>query len=419
MNKKMRRIVRKKILSFIGSLVIIIGVFGDRKVVAAKQTGGIMVRTFIKLLVTEMKLPLEDKIESNTYIKAAYQANILQSGDFESYRKKITRAECAMLLNRADEYLHKDVVIKSTLIDEIIEKRISDIKEIKKELRVPVAKIYAKGIMKGYSNGYGIKSRRFLGNNYVGKASTKNFIDLTLHPKKRAKIAPNGLLIRTTNLPKNAKKFSYILDCFPNKYYDRRFYQDIYVEKDTFKEYKDYVLPVHMKNAKYKNVFYEYPMQEQMDLYGEEWIEMAETFIKCIFNVDYRTIEKNKKWRETLKANSVELNISADDYLDRYIERMKKHHTIVETSVVSTDISGCYDSCDGLCLRVYVKYRVSATDIPKDNTELILSGHTYIKGLTLNEWRTDIIDVLFASENGFTGEGDSLKPLLRFLLFTK
>ena len=83
--------------------------------------------------------------------------------------------------------------------------------------------IYAKGIIKGYSNGKYIQNRKFNGSGYLTTTGAKNIIKLVTNTKSRAKISPDGQLIRNTNLPKNADSYEYILECFPNKFYEKKF----------------------------------------------------------------------------------------------------------------------------------------------------------------------------------------------------
>ncbi|MDD4112815.1 MAG: S-layer homology domain-containing protein, partial [Herbinix sp.] len=105
----------------------------------------------------------------------------------------------------------------------VLEKRISDINEIPKSKREAVASIVAKGIIKGYSNGLYIQNREFRGSKKITENGAKDVIQKVLHPEKRALISPDGQLIRTTNLPKNAADYTYILEGFPNKYYEMIF----------------------------------------------------------------------------------------------------------------------------------------------------------------------------------------------------
>jgi hypothetical protein len=69
-------------------------------------------------------------------------------------------------------------------------------------------------------------------------------------------------------LPKNVKKFEYILACYPNKFYETKFsfmYGEVWKESDM-KKYTQYY-PVEMKNAMFKTWNEEWPLQKEMDKY--------------------------------------------------------------------------------------------------------------------------------------------------------
>lgn len=111
------------------------------------------------------------------------KAGIIKEGDFSDYSKYTTRTDAAVILNRADEYLHGDT-LDSELLNTVLKDRISDISQIAKDKRETVAKIYAKGFMKGYSKGYYIKSREFRGSEYMTTSGAKDAISMLKDTKK-------------------------------------------------------------------------------------------------------------------------------------------------------------------------------------------------------------------------------------------
>lgn len=163
----------------------------------------ITVEEFVILLVKAMKLEV-DKTSANPYIDKAKDRGIIRNGEFKNLQAKLTREDAAVLANRADEELHGNIV-PVKLLDTMLEKRISDIKKIPEKKREDVAKIMAKGIVKGYFNGYYVQNREFRGSNLISRSGAKSIIDLVINPEKRAPMSPDGQLIRTTNLPKEVK----------------------------------------------------------------------------------------------------------------------------------------------------------------------------------------------------------------------
>ncbi|NLK27892.1 MAG: hypothetical protein GX306_06070, partial [Clostridiales bacterium] len=126
-------------------------------------------------------------------------AGIIKEGDFSNYTKNITRTDAAVLLNRADEYLYGDK-LDPNLVELALEKRISDIEKIKKSKQIDVVKCYLKGFIKGYSNGKFSTDREFRGSSRMTREGALSCIKMLKDKSLRAKISPDGQLIRTTNL---------------------------------------------------------------------------------------------------------------------------------------------------------------------------------------------------------------------------
>ncbi len=366
-----------------------------------KAADYIKVNSFVKLLVTELKLPIDSSLKE-PYLEAAKVAGIVKDGDFNKYTEYLTRTDLALLANRADEYLNGDTV-GAKLLSFVLEKRISDIKKVTETKREAVAKVFAKGIIKGYSNGYYIKNRAFKGNDYVTTSTAKTVISLVKNPSKRAKISPDGMLIRTTNLPKNASKYEYILECYPNKFYEKKFE---FMLLDNWKEVRNtayYAYPVEMRNEMFKNWYDEWPLSQEMDKHLYEWADMAEQYLNYIFNVDYRTVDD--EWVDGLASlyakNGEDMTKVINTYYTPYV---KRNHVIIDSSVIAVEPSTFY--FDGeYCMRAYVKYRIKANDITVKQNKLIYTQYPALDNLKNGVWRTGIFDIRFSTNNGSSGDG--------------
>ncbi len=369
---------------------------------AQAATTYIKVDAFIKNLVTKMKLPVDKSIKE-PYIQAAKDVNILKDGDFTKYSDYLTRTDLAVLINRADEYLNGDTV-DTQLLKTVLKKRISDIKKIKESKREDVAKAYAKGFFKGYSNGYYIQNREFRGSLQVSIGAATTAINLLLKPSKRAGISPDGMLIRTTNLPKNANRYEYILECYPNSFYEKQF--DFMINKNYKKEFvknKDYCYPGDMKKFTFRNWYDQWSFKKEMDKYLYDWADMAEQYLNYIFNVDYKTV--GDKWIEGLAALFVRSNRDREaDIRSFYIDDMKANKVVVESSIIAVEPSTLY-YYTGWRMRAYVKYRITAKDINVKQNKLLYSQYPMLDNLKSGEWRTGVFDVLFATNNGSSGDG--------------
>lgn len=371
---------------------------------SAEAADNIKVNAFIKLLVTELSLPTDSSF-GEPFIEAAKVAGIIKEGDFNKYTGYLTRTDLAVLANRADEYLNGDKV-DSKLLSFVLEKRISDIKKIPADKREAVAKVFAKGIIKGYSNGYYIQNRSFKGDGYVTTGTAKTVISLVKNPSKRAKISPDGMLIRTTNLPKHADKYEYILECYPNKFYERQFE---FMRMENWKVKRNpeyYAYPVDMRKRMFKNWYDEWPLSEEMDKHLYEWSALVENYLKYVFNVDYRTV--NNEWVKGLAATYARSNHNMEDMINKYyIPYMKKNHVVVESSIIAVEPSTFYEDSD-YCMRVYIKYRITADDISVEQDKLLYTQYPALNNLKNGVWRTGIFDIRFIPNNGSNGNGSDV-----------
>jgi hypothetical protein len=181
---------------------------------------------------------------------------------------------------------------------------------------------------------------------------------------KRAKISPDGQLIRTKNLPIMAKKYPYILESFPNEYYDWKFTYEGVSRYVNNKEVElvgglDYAAPVEV------NKITEFGdmatlRSERMD----KWINDAKVYLNNILNVDYRTIDD--AWIDRVIETNDAFRYAPNMWrisLERYVKKMKENKTILECKQVDIDPSSLY-FFEGLYLRVHVKFRVVSTEVP-------------------------------------------------------
>ena len=278
----------------------------------------------------------------------------------------------------------------------VLDKRISDIKDVPKTKREAVASIVSKGIIKGYSNGMYVQNREFRGNKKITDSGAKNVIQLVLTPVKRARISPDGQLIRTTKLPKNYKDYKYILDCFPNKYYEMNYdfmyrpgFHDGTVDKSSYH---------YPKEIDYDFLYdssYNYQLKLDMDKY--EYYDTAllklERYLQYLFNVDYRTVDD--KWKEGLASSFSSYNVDwrLDLWLDYYIKAMKKNCVILESQLISIDPGTLYDNARNLYVRVYVKYKVTANNVNVNQDGILYGDYTTLTNLKSGEWREGVYDI--------------------------
>lgn len=285
-------------------------------------------------------------------------------------------------------------------VNAVLDKRISDIKDIPKAKRDAVASIVAKGIIKGYSNGLYVQNREFKGNKKITVSGAKSVIQMVLNSEKRAPISPDGQLIRTTKLPKNYKDYEYILESFPNKYYEMKYSFMFLSDYESGKIKKDeYAYPKEVDYRYLYDNFYHCQMKLDMDKYENYNIVLSkvEKYLQHIFNVDYRTVDD--KWKEGLAYTFDQYGHDRRIYtwIDRYIEAMKKNKVVVESERISIEPSTIYDSRGRLYVRVYVKYRVTAKDMNAPSNELLYGEYNSILETKNGVWRYGYYDIAIRS----------------------
>lgn len=362
---------------------------------------------FIKSLVEELKIPIDS---NNSYEDAAVKAGIIaEDNEFSSY---LTRTEVAVLLNRADEYLYGDT-LDPELVTLTLEKRISDINRIDEDKHLDVVKCYLKGFIKGYSNGDYSSDREFRGDKKITRKGALETIKKLKDKSLRAKISPDGQLIRMTKLPKSADKYPYILASYPNEYYDgwKFMFEGVTIsrynseteewDKRDLKHYEEYAYPFEIdKSTDIPN------FAELKDAKLDTWVEKAITHLETIFNADYRNIDD--EWIETLLMTDYHYSYwgmeeSKKTRIEKYVDRMKKNKTIIESDKVALDGSTLYYKNGDYHLRTYVRYRINSSDtiyednVPYDYNEngiLYTSSHPIVfKDFKLGEWKECCFDI--------------------------
>jgi hypothetical protein len=138
------------------------------------------------------------------------------------------------------------------------------------------------------------------------------------------------------------------------------------------------------------------------------WVEKARTNLKMIFNADYRTIDE--EWVETvLKTDYTygygKMEENTKKWIEKYVERMKKNKTIIESDQIAIDGSSLYyyDGC--YHLRTYVRYRILSSETvyenktPYDTNDILYSsGHPIcFSDFELSEWKECCFDIILGN----------------------
>ncbi|WP_190945366.1 S-layer homology domain-containing protein [Paenibacillus sp. UASWS1643] len=129
---------------------------------------------------------------------------------------------------------------------------------------------------------------------------------------KNAERDPWGRVIRTTNLPKNAKDFPYILEDYPNEMYEMK--PNIIVDTTS------------AQLAKSDEYFNNKGMMDQ-------WKQTTENYYNLMLNVDYRTIDE--EWaNELFSYHNQGFRVVLAD-MRRYVKWVKENKIIIKGSLVA------------------------------------------------------------------------------------
>jgi hypothetical protein len=398
----------KKII--IGIILLVVTITGINPKSVKATTEYVTKGDFIKFVVKELKLQVDDSSSNQPYIDAAIQAGIITKNTIgTNYTGNLTISDAAVILVNADVYLHGETV-NEELLQLIMSSRISDISSVSNARRPYLAKAYALGFIVGSSNGIYTRTRSIKPGYKVSLSSAKNIVKMLNNQSMRSKITDDGQLIRTSNLPEFAKFYPYILADFPNSYYDWEFHfmQSVSAKKEplygtkNWVNLKDYAAPVDFNRiGNGEKIWYWFavngrePMtaKEVYDLSVDKWVSNAERYLELVFNVNYKTLKNDKDWYKGIQETDWQYGNENNDYrrLNSYIEAAIKNKTIVESKYIGVDKSSIYMCQDMIYIRAHVKYRIiSSESLERAALSPIIFTNYYYPNLLnvkLGEWR--------------------------------
>ncbi len=380
---------------------------------------------FIKLVCKEIGITAQGTTDQ-AFINAAMEQGIITKNTFTDYQRQVSKVDAAVVLVNAHENLYGNT-LSNELIQTILEKRITDINKLPEYRRLSFAKAYAYGYIKGSSDGSYTTSRTFKPTQKISKVTALSFIDMLKDESKRSKITEDGQLIRTTNLPKFAKFYPYVLASYPNAFYDWEFrfmkrcrtlwnedgsnYYDYYYANGEYKDGIDYAFPATVENYNNKSFKFVLPDGTNLDYAGminynwPIWENNISEYLWNVFNVDYRTLAINQDWYSAVKKTSsyyLKSNVYLENYIKEYISLAIKNKTIIECDKIAFDKSGIYKDVYGTNIRVYVHYKIISS-IDNNTTSISPLAFTFnsspdFRNVKLGEWRKGYFDICLISD---------------------
>ena len=421
--KEEERVLKKTLKKLIISIMVIaltLTAIAPASVKAATAVSYITKEDFVKLVVKELKIKVDEKSSKHPYVDAAIRAGVMTKYTIGSkYNSYLTKGDAAVILVNADIYLHGETV-SDELLQLILSSRISDIKSVSSARRPYIAKAYALGFITGTSDGIYTRTRSMKVGQKISLSTAKNLVSMLNNKEKRSKITDDGQLIRTTNLPEFAEFYPYILADFPNSYYAWEFAYMQYMSSkgkplygtEYWVNLEDYAAPKDFtKIGDGKPIWYNYNSgREKMtakdvyDLCSDKWVANAERYLNLVFNVNYKTLKADKEWYKGIQETHWQYGNKDFEYnrLNNYIEAAIKNKTIIESKYIGVDKSSIYRCMDGTYIRAHVKYRIISSESlervalsPIIYTNFI---YPYLEAVKLGEWRDSYFDIQVKSD---------------------
>lgn len=328
------------------------------------------------------------------------KGSLIKEGEFTEKGQTLIWTEAAVLTNRADE-LKNGAAYDVTLYKKVVDtKRLTGLKGLDEGEKRSARLCFIKGIILGSSKGKYSQSRAFHAADKVTVSEAHTILVRLKNKEKRGKLSPDGQLLRTEGLPKNYKSFDYILESFPNEFYERRFAYQMY-QKELSQE--KYASPKDIKEMVYGSGE---SFQQRYELYGDDWMETIRTNLQCRFNFDYRTVDK--EWMSRLAGTYIYDNFETEwnkrviSCVKNYAETAKKNHVKLQADKIVVEPSTLYYSMGQYYVRCYIKFKLDADTLypakeGEENRqhEMIFSGYecVVLEGLKKNTWYEMSIDV--------------------------
>ena len=335
----------KKRISVDVILIIVLTIMTGVRVIAAENDKIISIADFTR------------KLEK---VSGVENGSLYEKNEFQTTKKGITNGEAAILVDRADEQINGKHYNKKIYEQVIKKKRITGLKGVGTKKKEAIYRCFVKGIMPGESNGAYTQNRNFNTNKYLTRKEADKILERLLNKKKRTRLSPDGQVIRTNNLPRNYKSFSYILESFPNKFYEKKFeYQKVKWGKKPV-HLKDYASPKSLRKFKAQTFSRSYDMGEILDQYQDEWIKKVEDNLRLRLSFDYQKV--NNKWIEDLRKtyiiyNRKELDKDRPKNIRDYVKIAKNNKVKLKVKQVIVEPSTMYEEA-GFWVRAHVKFKL-------------------------------------------------------------
>lgn len=371
------------------------------------------------LVITLVPTTTASASASKTYITIKYFNSLLmkasgstesfiKDGEFKDTSKNITVSQALLLADRAYDAkngsdLTEDEKSKYNYVTDYT--RIKDLSKAPKAHREAIIRCYVRGLFIGSSAGNWTKQRVFKPTENLTKSAALTVVNRIKGSKGVAKLSYDAQVIRTKNLPKNAKYYSYILDGVPNSYYDSI---PMYFMQTGFENaYKkgEYAYPKDVSKITFTGFYGETIKFSDRLIYKDAWIKKIETNVKTRFSYNYK--KSGTDWLNTLNNTYYQYNDSAKNNkrvnaIKDWMAYAKKNKIIWEVKDVFADASSMYYTQGNIWVRVHAKVRVKQSNKVMNGAEFLgfgMDGGIRLDGFKVGKW-IEVVTEFQISEGG-------------------
>jgi len=317
---------------------------------------------FVKMLAVALKLQPEGLSQPwyQSYDNALRKAGILEDDDFHflNYDAPITRLELIRLSVKALDTAHID----------------------KEEIEL-VRLATETGLLRGLDGDLRLSSHTsraeaaaFIERFLALRSGNGLPVDAAAHAKaKGLKADPWGRVIRTTNLPKNATEYPYILEGIPNAMYEMGYNKKFFPNGlgETSRQFHE-----RLKSYKRENI--------------DKWLPNAEQWLNMAVNVDYRTIDE--RWVKEMGdlGNYFARRDAIDSFYTRYAEKVRKEKIRIIGNVRLEPSIIVNDDLYRTFIRAKVEFKIVDAKNPKD---VFFMSFQPKEGFEIGRWYRGYADI--------------------------
>lgn len=304
------------------------GTFGPSKTITFAEFLAIALKSVEKDIQVS---PADSHWAMGTY-NTAVEKGIITNQEFgkstSDLNAPISREDMALILIRLNELVQKETKADTSAT----QAKIPDFIKISRNRQDYVLQAYQKGLISGKGNGFDPKGK-------TTRAEASVVVLRLIDPSKRGNIEDivvgeldvHGRAIRTTNLPKNASWFPYIVEGIPNWAYEQTPFDDNYFGPSRNTNAPEGASKVAMF-PKDVHASPDAISRVMPDMYDE-----LNEFMEAYLNVDYRTIDK-KHYASTLtnltdiRTTSLKSEKELKELFEIYADYIKNSKVIIEST---------------------------------------------------------------------------------------